>query len=140
MPAERQLAFGSVSDDPAIRDFRRTSHLARYSVVSFGAAAGLKSTVIVSPTFRMVFDQPARLNTPGGRPSICHSTLPPLPSSTDRKIHTWGLVHFHCVTVPLSTTTLLGSNAELLWCARTNVAASSTAMTKEQILICDPPR
>src|SRR5215510_15776762 len=55
--------------------------------------AGLKSTVIVSPTLRMVFDQPARANTPGGRPSISHDVLPPLPSSTDRKIHTCGLVH-----------------------------------------------
>src|SRR5207247_654330 len=73
-------------------------------------------------------------------PSISHSTLPPLPSSTDRKIHTWGFVHFHCVTVPLSTTTLSGLNAELLWCARADVAAISTAMTKEQVLMCDPPR
>src|SRR6185369_10202546 len=39
-----------------------------------------------------------------------------------------------------STTTFSGSNAELLWCARADVAASSTAMTKEQDLICNPPR
>src|SRR5262245_28982699 len=88
----------------------------------------------------MVFDQPARINWPGVRPSISHCALPPLPSSTDRKIHTCGLVHFHCVTVPLSTTTFSGSNAELLWCASADVAASSTAMTKEQVLICNPPR
>src|SRR6185436_5400888 len=108
--------------------------------VRLPSLAGLKSTVIVSPTLKMVLDQPARLNTPGGRPSISHATLPPLPSSTDRKIHTCGFVHFHSVTVPLSTTTLSGSNAELLWCARADVAASSTAMTKEQVLICNPPR
>src|SRR5215813_9477981 len=102
--------------------------------------AGLKSTVIVSPALRMVFDQPARANMPGGRPSISHDVLTPLPSSTDRKIQMCGLVHLNCVTVPFSTTTLSGSNAELLWCARADVAASSTAMTKEQDLICNPPR
>src|SRR4029078_715404 len=71
---------------------------------------------------------------------VSHSPRPPLPSSTDRKIHTCGFVHFHCVTVPLSTITLSGSNAELLWCARADVAASSTAMATEQILMADPPR
>src|SRR5438132_6790469 len=88
----------------------------------------------------MFFDQPARANTPVERPSSSLDVLPPLPSSTDRKIHTCGLVHFHCVTVPLSTTTFSGSNAELLWCARADVAVSSTAMTKEQVLICNPPQ
>src|SRR5437762_13940582 len=39
MPAERHLAFGSNSDDPDMRDFRMTSHLARCSGVSFGAVA-----------------------------------------------------------------------------------------------------
>src|SRR5687767_9788588 len=88
----------------------------------------------------MVLDQPARTNCPGVRPSISHCTLPPLPSSTDRKIHTCGFVHFHSVTVPVSTITLSPSNAALLWCAITDVAASSTAMTHEPILLCDPPR
>src|SRR6187397_2753661 len=101
--------------------------------VRLPSRAGLKSTVIVSPTLRMVFDQPARLNKPGGRPSISHASLPPLPSSTDRKIHTCGLVHFHCVTVPVSTTTLSGSNAELLWCARVVVDARSTAMKTDHV-------
>src|SRR5687767_8139758 len=40
MPAERHLAFGSNSDEPAMRDFRMTSHLARYSGVNFGAFSG----------------------------------------------------------------------------------------------------
>src|SRR4029453_13079434 len=97
--------------------------------------AGLKSTVIVSPILRVVLDQPARTNWPGVRPSISHFTLAPFPSSTDRKIHTWGFVHFHSVTVPVSTITLSPSNAELLWCARTDVAVSMTAMTNEQTLI-----
>src|SRR6185503_15804956 len=37
MPPETHLTFGSKSGDPAMRDFRMTSHLARYSGVSFGA-------------------------------------------------------------------------------------------------------
>ena len=102
--------------------------------------AGLKSTVSVSPTLRVVFNQPARINWPGVRPSISHCTLPPLLSSTDRKIHTWGFVHFHSVIVPVSTTTLSRSNAELPWCARADVAVRSPAMTHEPILISDPPR
>src|SRR6185295_18699328 len=52
MPAERHLAFGSVSDDPAMRDFRRTSHLARYSVVSFGAVAGRPARPSITATGR----------------------------------------------------------------------------------------
>src|SRR5688572_19315272 len=40
MPPERHLAFGSNSDEPAMRDFRMTSHLAKYSGVSFGAFSG----------------------------------------------------------------------------------------------------
>src|SRR6185503_18750253 len=102
--------------------------------------AGLKSTVIVSPGLKIVFDQPVRANIPGERPSICHSVLPPLPSSTDRWIHTCGFVHSHRVTVPLSTTTLSGSNAELLWCARADVAAKSTAMKTDQVFIGNPSR
>src|SRR5580765_2635192 len=43
MPAERHLTLGSNSGDPAMRDFRMTSHLARYSGVSFGASAGRPS-------------------------------------------------------------------------------------------------
>ena len=35
---ERHLTLGSNSGDPAMRDFRMTSHLARYSGVSFGAS------------------------------------------------------------------------------------------------------
>src|SRR5512138_1102384 len=37
MPPETHLTFGSNSGDPAMRDFRMTSHFARYSGVSFGA-------------------------------------------------------------------------------------------------------
>src|SRR5262245_44589656 len=40
MPPERHLTFGSSSGEPAIRDFRMTSHFARYSGVSFGASSG----------------------------------------------------------------------------------------------------
>src|SRR5262245_25529002 len=43
MPAETHLTLGSNSGDPAMRDFRMTSHLARYSGVSFGASAGRPS-------------------------------------------------------------------------------------------------
>ena len=46
--------------------------------------------------------RPASTNWPGVRPSIAHVTLPPLPSSTDRTIHTCGFVHFHSVTVPVN--------------------------------------
>src|SRR5262245_58615306 len=52
MPADRQLAFGSVSDDPAMRDFRMTSHLARYSGVSFGAVAGRPARPSLTATGR----------------------------------------------------------------------------------------
>src|SRR4029079_9936693 len=37
MPPETPLTFGSYSGDPAMRDLRMTSHLAKYSGVSFGA-------------------------------------------------------------------------------------------------------
>src|SRR5262245_17064947 len=40
MPAETHLTFGSNSGDPAMRDLRMTSHLAKYSGVSFGASSG----------------------------------------------------------------------------------------------------
>ena len=40
MPPETHLTFGSYSGDPAMRDLRMTSHLARYSGVSFGAFSG----------------------------------------------------------------------------------------------------
>src|SRR5262245_30854697 len=40
MPAETHLTFGSNSGDPAMRDFRMTSHLAKYSGVNFGASSG----------------------------------------------------------------------------------------------------
>src|SRR4029450_4617589 len=43
IPPERHLTFGSYSGDPAMRDFRMTSHLARYSGVSFGALSGRPS-------------------------------------------------------------------------------------------------
>src|SRR4030095_16908284 len=43
MPPDTHLAFGSNSFDPAMRDFRMTSHLARYSGVSFGAFSGRPS-------------------------------------------------------------------------------------------------
>src|SRR4030095_8507693 len=43
MPPERHLTFGSNSCDPAMRDFRMTSHLARYSGLSFGALSGRPS-------------------------------------------------------------------------------------------------
>ena len=40
MPPERHLAFGIKSSNPAMRDLRMTSHLAKYSGVSFGALSG----------------------------------------------------------------------------------------------------
>src|SRR5215510_14078207 len=43
MPAEMHLTFGSNSSDPAMRDWRMTSHFARYSGVSFGALSGRPS-------------------------------------------------------------------------------------------------
>src|SRR5688572_17974248 len=43
MPAEIHLTFGSNSSDPAMRDCRMISHLARYSGVSFGALSGRPS-------------------------------------------------------------------------------------------------
>src|SRR5580765_3216485 len=43
MPAETHRTLGSNSGNPAMRDFRMTSHLARYSGVSFGASAGRPS-------------------------------------------------------------------------------------------------
>src|SRR5688572_11250070 len=59
MPAEMHLTFGSYSSDPAIRDWRITSHLARYSGVSFGALSGRPS-------------RPSSTNTGrgGGTPSL----------------------------------------------------------------------
>src|SRR5688572_19229044 len=40
MPPERHLAFGSNFDEPAMRDFRMTAQVAKYSVVSLGAFSG----------------------------------------------------------------------------------------------------
>src|SRR5512143_2187825 len=52
MPAERQFAFGSVSDDPDIRDFRISSHLARYSGLSLGAVSGRPARPSITGTGR----------------------------------------------------------------------------------------
>src|SRR5688572_14127644 len=52
MPAERHLALGSVSDDPDMRDFRMTSHVARYPGVSFGAVAGRPARPSITATGR----------------------------------------------------------------------------------------
>src|SRR5262249_60747947 len=52
IPPETHLTLGSVSDDPAMRDFRMTSHLARYSGVSFGAVAGRPARPSITATGR----------------------------------------------------------------------------------------
>src|SRR6185503_14082307 len=59
IPPETHLTLGSYSGDPAMRDFRMTSHLARYSGVSFGALSGRPS-------------RPSSTNTGrgGGTPSL----------------------------------------------------------------------
>ena len=41
-----------VEDDPDMRDFRRISHLAMYSAVSFGAVAGRPSRPSITATGR----------------------------------------------------------------------------------------
>src|SRR6185503_705579 len=66
MPAERHLAFGSNSSDPAMRDFRMTSHLARYSGVSFGAFAGRPSRPSRTKTGRGGGTPPALVPAAGG--------------------------------------------------------------------------
>src|SRR5687767_10523658 len=66
MPAERHLAFGSNSSDPAMRDLRMTSHLARYSGVSFGAFAGRPSRPSSTNTGRGGGKAPALVPAAGG--------------------------------------------------------------------------
>src|SRR5688572_11587512 len=70
MPAERHLAFGSNSSDPAMRDFRMTSHLARYSGVSFGAFAGRPSRPSSTRTGRGGGTPPALLPAAGGATTV----------------------------------------------------------------------
>src|SRR6266850_2684477 len=65
MPAERHLAFGSNSDDPDMRDFRMTSHLARYSGVSFGAVAGRPLAPSMTGTGRAGGNAPPRVPAGG---------------------------------------------------------------------------
>src|SRR5688500_19519244 len=66
MPAERHLAFGSNSSDPAMRDFRMTSHLAKYSGVSFGAFSGRPARPSRTNTGRGGGKAPPRISTAGG--------------------------------------------------------------------------
>src|SRR6185436_1692861 len=76
MPAEIHLTFGSNSSDPAMRDCRMTSHLARYSGVSFGALSGRPSRPSSTNTGRGGGNAPSlvtagdgaagRLNWPNG--------------------------------------------------------------------------
>src|SRR5688572_13983139 len=66
MPAERHLAFGSNSDEPAMRDFRMTSHLARYSGVSFGAFSGRPARPSRTKTGRGGGKAPPRVPAAGG--------------------------------------------------------------------------
>src|SRR5688572_30737618 len=66
MPAERHLAFGSNSDEPAMRDFRMTSHLARYSGVSFGAFSGRPARPSRTNTGRGGGKAPALVPAAGG--------------------------------------------------------------------------
>src|SRR5262245_4316475 len=66
MPAERHLAFGSNSSDPAMRDFRMTSHLARYSGVSFGAFSGRPARPSRTSTGRGGGTAPAVVLAAGG--------------------------------------------------------------------------
>src|SRR5687767_15461793 len=66
MPADRHLAFGSNSLDPAMRDFRMTSHLARYSGVSFGAFSGRPARPSRTNTGRGGGKAPPRVPAAGG--------------------------------------------------------------------------
>src|SRR5262252_6150851 len=66
MPAERHLTLGSNSGDPAMRDFRMTSHLARYSGVSFGASAGRPSRPSSTSTGRGGGTPPVFVPAAGG--------------------------------------------------------------------------
>src|SRR5688572_21494812 len=66
MPAERHLAFGSNSSDPAMRDFRMTSHLAKYSGVSFGAFSGRPARPSRTNTGRGGGNSPPRVPAAGG--------------------------------------------------------------------------
>src|SRR5687768_16843915 len=69
MPAEIHLAFGSNSDEPAMRDFRITSHLARYSGVSFGAFSGRPSRPSRTSTGRGGGKAPRAPSAGGGVPA-----------------------------------------------------------------------
>src|SRR5215207_6233503 len=74
MPAERHLAFGSNSSDPAMRDLRMTSHLAKYSGVSFGAVSGRPARPSRTSTGRGGGKAPPRVPAAGGgtaaRPAV----------------------------------------------------------------------
>src|SRR4029450_6406182 len=66
MPPERHLTLGSNSGDPAIRDFRMTSHLAKYSGVSFGASSGRPARPSSTKTGRGGGKPPPRVSAAGG--------------------------------------------------------------------------
>src|SRR6185503_5663456 len=66
MPAEMHLTFGSNSSDPAMRDCRMTSHLARYSGVSFGALSGRPSRPSSTNTGRGGGKPPSLVAAGGG--------------------------------------------------------------------------
>src|SRR4030095_9213844 len=70
MPAERHLAFGSNSSDPAMRDFRMTSHLAKYSGVSFGALSGRPARPSSTNTGRGGGKAPPRFPAAGGGDTV----------------------------------------------------------------------
>ena len=101
--------------------------------------AGLKSTVTFSPGISDVFVQPARRSTPGARPSTCHSTFAPFPSSTITWSQVWGFTQRNSLTSPVIVMTLVTSYATLLWCERAGLAhsskpASATAVTTDRVI------
>src|SRR3989442_1763459 len=130
MPGGRQLAMGSYSYDPLIRDFLMISHLAMYSGVSEGALGarpldrspvgadrvggggvvapwppalrGTISSGCFAPGLRPGLSPPTRPHPPGARPSTAHSTFPTFSSSTIRYNQVCGFDHFHSFTTPVN--------------------------------------
>ena len=103
--------------------------------------AGLMSTVTVSPGFNEFLLQPERINIPGARPSMAHSTFPPFPSSTVRPSQVCGFAQRNSFTTPVTVMILVTSNATLLWCGNAGVARNSAASSPESAIqrICILP-
>src|ERR1043165_3328300 len=76
IPPETHLTFGSYSGDPAMRDLRMTSHLAKYSGVSFGALSGRPSRPSRTSTGRGGATAPRLPAAGGGAVAVPRPTLP----------------------------------------------------------------